>query len=52
MSVSFVGITVAGLFRILTGFPINCVSANQNVAQNYDFFLLLPNFMTIIFEMR
>ena len=35
MSVSFVGITVAGLSRILTGFPINRVAANQNVAQSY-----------------
>ena len=38
MSMSFVGITVAGLFRILTGFPINRVVTNQNVRQIYRFF--------------
>ena len=38
---SFVGITVAGLSRILTGFPINRVAANQNVVQNYNFFYKL-----------
>ena len=39
MLMSFEGITVAGLFRIFTGFPINRVAANQNVAQNYCFLL-------------
>ncbi len=43
MSVSFIGITVAGLSRILTGFPINRVAANQNVAQSYVIFLSLQN---------
>ncbi len=36
------GFTVAGLFRILTGFSINRVAANQNVVQNYSFFLSSP----------
>jgi hypothetical protein len=42
MPLSFKGITVAGLSRIHTGFPINRVAANQNVAQNYIFFLTRP----------
>jgi len=33
MLMSSGGFTVAGLFRIFTGFPINRVSANQNLWQ-------------------
>ncbi len=35
------GLTVAGLFRIFTGFPINRVAANQNVMQSYNFFMII-----------
>lgn len=38
LSMGFIGITVAGLSRILTGFPINRVAANQNVCKGIYFF--------------
>lgn len=43
----FEGITVAGLFRILTGFPINRAFANQNRVKVKNFLL----FDKIIFNL-
>mgnify|MGYP001179403789 CR=1 FL=1 len=45
MLMSFVGITVAGLFRIFTGFPIIRNAANQNVCKIKKFLHTLQIFL-------
>ncbi len=45
MLMSFVGITVAGLFRIFTGFPIIRNAANQNVCKVKKFLHTLQIFL-------